>query len=44
MIYKNYEIENSYTGSGFIVNYCGDDVIFQTIEAAQSFIDDITEE
>ena len=44
MLYKDYEIEESYCSTGYMVHYCGDDIIFKTVEEAKNFIDEITEE
>lgn len=37
--YKGYGIDRS--PIGFIVHYCGDDVVFTSIESARQFIDEI---
>lgn len=42
MFYKGYEIDD-YTYSMVSVFYCGDDVLFDTIDEAKGFIDEITE-
>ena len=42
MEYKGYYIEyNLYGQKEYTVQYCGDDLFFQTLEAAKSFIDNI---
>jgi len=42
--YKGYYIEqNIYGHNEITVQYCGDDFIFETIEAAKAFIDSIAE-
>ena len=40
MVYKGYEIEDC-TYSMVSVFYCGDDVLFDTIDEAKRFIDEI---
>lgn len=41
--YKGYYIETNFYGENEIsVQYCGDDIIFSTIQEAKEFIDDIT--
>lgn len=41
MLYKDYEIiEEAY---GYVVLYCGDEVVHESIEEAKAFIDEITE-
>lgn len=43
--YKGYWIEFNLYGDGeYTVQYCGDDVIFETLEEARKFIDDLEEE
>ena len=43
--YKGYCIEHDFYGEGeYSVQYCGDDVIFDTQYEAERFIDEITEE
>lgn len=40
--YKGYYIEYNFYGENeYSVQYCGDDVIFQTVEDAKKFIDEI---
>ena len=42
--YKGYYIEKDFYGEGeFSVQFCGDDIIFQTEEEAIKFIDEVTE-
>ena len=42
--YKGYYIEKSFYGEGeYTVQYCGDDIWFETEEEAIKFIDEITE-
>lgn len=42
-IYKNYGIDfNIYGLNEYSVQFCGDDVMFTTIEEARAFIDEIT--
>ena len=41
MLYKDYEIEN-YNGA-YMVIFCGDEIIFETLDEATAFIDSITE-
>ena len=42
--YKGYYIEfNIYGQKEYSVQYCGDDVMFTTEDAAKKFIDEITE-
>lgn len=44
MIYKGYDIDTDfYSEFGCTVQYCGDDIIFDTVEEAKQFIDEITE-
>lgn len=41
--YKGYYIEfNFYGENEYSVQYCGDDLIFRTVEEAKQFIDEIT--
>lgn len=41
--YKGYCIEFNFYGSKeYSVYYCGDDLIFKTLEQAKQFIDEIT--
>ena len=43
--YKGYYIETNFYGENEIsVQYCGDDIIFPTIQEAKEFIDDIVKE
>ena len=43
--YKNYQIEYNFYGMGeYTVQYCGDDLVFNSIEEAKQFIDEISEE
>lgn len=43
--YKGYGIDfNIYGDNGYSVHYCGDDILFSTIEEAEQFIDEITKE
>jgi len=45
VIYKGYEICHNIYGTGeYSVQYCGDDVIFETSNEAIEFIDEIAEE
>lgn len=38
--YKGYTIENSTYNKGYItIQYCGDDIVFNSVEEAKSFID-----
>ena len=40
--YRGYYIERNVYGSGeYSVEYCGDDVIFDTEEQARAFIDEV---
>lgn len=42
-IYKGYAIENDFYGLGeYSVQYCGDDILFETMYEAKMFIDEIT--
>lgn len=42
--YKGYYIEyDFYNASEWTVQYCGDDLIFNTIEEAKAFIDEVEE-
>ena len=42
--YKGYYIEKNFYGTGEItVQYCGDDVIFETVDEAIAFIDEVAE-
>lgn len=44
MNYKGYGIDfNLYGNNEFSVQYCGDDYIFSTLDAAKKFIDSISE-
>ena len=38
-VYRGYEIEQEF--GYYTVHYCGDDVIFNTVDAAKKFIDEI---
>lgn len=41
--YKGFTIDNGYVYDNLItVQYCGDDIIFESIEDAKNFIDEIT--
>lgn len=41
--YKGYYIDNGYVYDNLItVQYCGDDIIFKTVDEAKKFIDEIT--
>ena len=43
--YKGYYIETNFYGENEIsVQYCGDDIIFPTIQEAKEFIDEVTKE
>lgn len=43
MIYKGYTIEKSiFRGANYTVFYNGDEILFNTIEEAKAFIDEIT--
>lgn len=42
MEYKDYYIDDSMYGL-ITVQYCGDDVVFRSVEEAKKFIDEITE-
>lgn len=43
--YKGYEISYNFYGTKeYSVQYCGDDVIFNSAEEAMEFIDEIAEE
>lgn len=43
--YKGYYIEYDFYGmKEFSIQYCGDDVMFETEQAAREFIDEITME
>ena len=45
MEYKGYDIEyNFYKMNEYTVQYCGDDIVFNSLEKAKKFIDDITKE
>lgn len=45
VIYKGYKISYNFYGSNeYTVQYCGDDVIFNSKEEAMEFIDEIAEE
>lgn len=39
MVYKNFVIERELFG--YVVCYCGDEIIFDTVEQAKEFIDSI---
>lgn len=42
--YRSYDIEPMYNNRpGYTVDYCGDDVFFESIEQAISFIDEISD-
>lgn len=42
--YKGYSIEYNFYGEGeYSVQYCGDDVVFNTEQEAKDFIDEVTE-
>ena len=42
--YKGYGIDyNIYGTQEYSVQYCGDDIMFSTVEEARDFIDEITE-
>ena len=44
-IYKGFAIEfNFYGMNEYSVQYCGDDVMFETVNEAKAFIDTISEE
>lgn len=43
MNYKGFDIDDSMYGM-ITVQYCGDDVAFDSIEEAEHFIDEVTEE
>ena len=41
--YKGYAIEYDFYGEGkYSVQYCGDDVMFRTMDEAKQFIDEVT--
>ena len=41
--YRGYGIDYNFYGEGeYSVQYCGDDMMFRTIEDAKAFIDEIT--
>lgn len=41
--YKGYAIEFDFYGEGeYSVQYCGDDVMFKTMDEAKKFIDEVT--
>lgn len=43
-MYKGYEIEYDFYGEDeYSVQYCGDDLMFRTIDEAKAFIDEIAE-
>lgn len=43
-MYRDFFIEHNFYGRGeYTVDYCGDDVMFNTIEDAKAFIDEIIE-
>lgn len=43
--YKGYYIETNFYGQDEIsVQYCGDDILFPTVQEAKEFIDDIVKE
>lgn len=43
MEYKGFYIEfNIYGGNEYTVQYCGDDIIFDTEEEAKGFIEEVT--
>lgn len=45
MRYNGYDIDfNIYGQNEYSVQYCGDDVMFQTIDEAKAFIDKVNEE
>lgn len=45
MMYKGRLIEESiYTGGKYTVNYHGDEILFDSIEGAMEFIDELIEE
>ena len=44
MLYKGYEIDTTTYKNLITVLYCGDEVVFDTVDAAQQFIDNITKE
>lgn len=38
--YKNMDIEYNFYGQGeYSIHYCGDDILFKTLEEAKNFID-----
>ena len=40
--YKGYDIEFDFYGEGeFSVQYCGDDLLFKTMDEAKVFIDEV---
>ena len=42
MEYKGYYIENNFYGKDeYTVQYCGDDIVFDSVEEAKAFIDSI---
>lgn len=44
MEYKGLYIEFNFYGSNeYTVQYCGDDVLFNTVEEAKAFIDEVSE-
>lgn len=44
MMYRDFFIEHNFYGRGeYTVDYCGDDVMFNTIDEAKAFIDDADE-
>jgi len=44
MLYKGYEIDTTTFKNLITVLYCGDEVVFDTVDAAREFIDNITKE
>lgn len=44
MLYGGYYIEYNFYGENeYSVQYCGDDILFKTLEEAKEFIDEIDE-
>ena len=43
MLYKGYYIEHNFYGMGeYSVQFCGDDIMFDTEDEAKAFIDEVT--
>lgn len=44
MLYRGFEIDNSMIPGMYTVWYCGDEVVFDSVEDAKAFIDDLVVE